>query len=191
MDITALALFAADTTKTTPGVPGIGALLAWWICDRNKRNPIGGWLQYFYWTLYGGFLFSLVLLWMNSTSYIPEYSGDSKAYSLFLASVVPGLVLLFIQVIVGTFLLTVRTAEMLRLFRWIMGLSVAASIIGIVLDNFYNPDNIAFGVIALISDFCWWIYFIRSVRVKHVFQFDDWDIAVQSIYPPKQGAALS
>jgi hypothetical protein len=183
--IPTIASYLAETTKT-PGTPGLaGPLIAWWICNSNKRSPIGGWLQYFYWTLYGGFLISLALLAMNSNSYIPESSGSTQNYLLFLSSAVPTVVLLFVQVIVGTFLLCVRTPEMLKLFRWTLGLSCVAAATGVVIDYFYNPVNMAFGSLTLISDFCWLLYFLRSVRVKHIFLHDDWGVAVLSMYPPK------
>ncbi len=187
--IPTIAAYLAETTKS-PGTPGIlGPLIAWWICNSNKRNPIGGWLQYFYWTLYGGFLISLLFLAMNSSSYFPEYSGSARDYVLFLASSVPSTVMLFVQVIVGTFLLCIRTAEMLKLLKWTLGLSTVVAVTGIVLDYFYNPVNIAFGSLTLVSEFCWLLYFNRSVRVKHVFEQNNWEVAVLRIYPLKPSAS--
>lgn len=186
--VSTLVCYAADTARN-PGGAGLGALIAWWICARNKRNPIGGWLMYFYWSLYGGFLISLLLLAVNVNSYIPEYSGNTRNYLLFLLSAGPTVVLMFIQVIVGTFLLSARTPEVLRLLRWTLGVSAAAAAIGIAIDVFYNPENIGFGALALISDFCWFLYFLRSTRVKHVFELQDWAVAVSTIYPLKAPAS--
>jgi len=187
--IPTIAMILTESSKS-PTFPGIGGLLAWWVCDRNKRNPIGGWLQYFYWNLYGGALVSLAFIAMQTNSYIPEYVGDTKVYLLFLCSVAPGVVMLFIQVVAGTFLLMVRTPEMLRLFKWLIGTSAIVGFIGIGLDTLYNPDNIPLAAIGLVADCLWLLYFFRSKRVKHVFQANDWEAAVVNIYPPKADATV-
>lgn len=174
---------ATSGTQTTPALPG--GIIAWIICSRAKRNPIGGWLMFYYWQLYSGVLLAILFFWGNIQSYVPENFESGSKYPLFLASVVPGLFLLLIQCAVATLLLSVRTWNMLTLLRWILLASVLASVSGLIIDVSYFPDNVGMSVIALIPEALWLAYLFASRRVRHVFKLHDWDLAVNSIYPPK------
>jgi hypothetical protein len=175
-------LAAAPTSQTTPTLPG--GIIAWVICNARKRSPIGGWLLFYYWQLYSGLLLSLVFFGMNLASYIPEYSGDQTKFLLFLASAAPGLILYPAQGAVATLLLSVRTWDMLKLVRWIILGQVVAAVVGVVIDATYFPDNQILSVIMLIQEALWLAYFYRSTRVRHIFNLQDWDTAVNLIYPP-------
>ena len=88
---TPLSLLAAGTSGGSQYSPTFspGDLIAWWICNGRKRNPIGGWLLYFYWQLYAGLLMSAVFFASNIQSYIPENFESATTYWLFLLSAVP------------------------------------------------------------------------------------------------------
>ncbi len=121
---------------------------------------------------------------MNFQSYVPENFENSATFYLFLASVVPSIVIFMLQVAVGTFLVSVRTWDLLRLLRGLIIAQVIAATIGTVIDVKYFPDNVALSLMfTLIPHLLWMGYFFKSSRVRHVFQSHDWDIAVNSIYP--------
>lgn len=174
-------LAATPTSQTTPTLPG--GIIAWIICNARKKSPIGGWLLFYYWQLYSGLLVSFVFFGMNIASYIPEYSGDRTKFLLFLGSAAPGLVLYLLQGAVATLLLSVRTRDMLKLVRWIIFAQVLAAVVGVVIDATYFPDNQILSVIMLIQEALWLAYFYRSTRVRHIFNLQDWDTAVNLIYP--------
>jgi hypothetical protein len=176
-----------SATQTTPTLPG--GIIAWIICNARKRNAIGGWLLFYYWQLYSTVLISAVFFATNIQSYVPENFDSGSRYALLLCAALPGLVLLLAQTIIATISIGVQTADMLLLLRSILGAQVLAGTAEVVIDVFYFPNSQIFGVLLLVQEFLWLLYLLKSARVRHVFSFQDWDTAVQSIYPPKLAAA--
>jgi len=176
-------MLVSSGTQATPALPG--GIIAWIVCNGRKRNPIGGWLMFYYWQLFGGLLLSAVFFASTIQSYVPENFDSGTRFALFLASAAPGLILLLIQASVATLLLSVRTWNMLRLLRWTLLAQTVAAGITLILEAAYFPENQVFSVLQIIQEGLWLAYFFRSTRVRHVFNLQDWDIAVNSIYPPK------
>ncbi len=160
-----------------------GGLVAWFVCNGRKRNPIGGWLLYFYWQLYSSLLIGIVLFATNIQSYVPENFDSSTKYALFLASTVPVLLLFVMECAVATLLLSARTWDMLKLLRWTLLAGVVAGVLGAGIDATYFPDNLGLSAMSIVSDSLWLGYLFRSQRVRHVFCLHDWDVAVNSIHP--------
>jgi hypothetical protein len=178
-----LLLASSSSSSAAPTFPG--GILAWIICNGAKRNQIGGWLMFFFWQLYSGILVSALFFAMNIQSYVPENFESSDRFLLFLTSVVPMLIIYLAQLGVGTILLVARTWDLLKLLRWLVGMEIVASIIALVIDANYFPDNVGLNLLTLVPQALWLAYFFRSMRVKHVFKTHDWEIAVNSIYPVK------
>jgi hypothetical protein len=158
-----------------------GYLLACWICNGRKRNQIGGWLLYFYWQLYAGLVMSALFFAGNIQSYIPENFASGSTFALFLASTLPGLLLLVVKCVVATLLLQARSWDMLKLLRWLMLADLSADVLAAAIDGAYFPDNVALTFLSLVSDLIWLIYLFRSIRVRHVFLTHDWETAVDSL----------
>jgi hypothetical protein len=179
-------ILASSSTSTSPvpALPG-GAIVAWAVCNGTKRNQIGGWLLLYYWQLFSGLLMAIVLFSLNIQSYVPENFDANGRYLLFLASAGPGLILLLVEVAVGTMLLSVRTWDLLKLLRWVIAAQIIAALVSTAIDVAYFPDNVGLNFLIIIPECIWLAYLFRSVRVKHVFQTHDWDIAVNSIHPRK------
>jgi hypothetical protein len=182
-DALLLAILASGGNQSTPMLPG--GIVAWIVCNGRKRNPIGGWLLFYYWQLWSGLLLSAVFFAINIQSYVPDNFDSGKQFGIFIVSTVPGLVLLLAQLVVGTMLLSFRTPDMLRLQRWTLVAQVVATVAGLAIDGKYYPDNIAFSALALIQETLWMFYFFKSTRIRHVFDSQDWETAVHSIYPLK------
>src|SRR5712692_8120634 len=108
-----LAAASSSGSQYTPTYPG-GIIVAWLICNGAKRNPIGGWLMFFYWQLYSGLLLTAVFFSINIQSYVPENFDSSEKFLLFFLSIVPVLILYLAQLAVGTILLSVRTWDLLK-----------------------------------------------------------------------------
>ena len=176
-------MLVSSGTQATPALPG--GIIAWIVCNGRKRSPIGGWLMFYYWQLFGGLLLSAVFFASTIQSYVPENFDSGTRFALFLASAAPGLILLLIQASVATLLLSVRTWNMLRLLRWTLLAQTVAAGIALILDAAYFPENQVFSILQIFQEGLWLAYFFRSTRVRHVFNLQDWDIAVNSIYPPK------
>ena len=182
-DVVVLAWVASGGNQSTPMLPG--GIIAWIICNGRKRNPIGGWLLFYYWQLWSGLLITAAFFATNIQSYVPENFDTGLLFGRFLASTVPVLLLLLVQLVVATMLLSFRTPDMLRLLRWTLVAQAVAVAMGAAIDAKYYPDNIVFSVLALIQETLWMLYFFKSTRVRHVFDSQDWDIAVHAIYPLK------
>jgi hypothetical protein len=177
----ALLLTSSSSSPAAPTLPG--GVIAWIVCYRARRSPIGGWLLFFYWQLYGGLLMTAVFFAINIQSYVPENFDSGEKCALFLLSVVPSLILYLAQIAVGTILLSVRTWDILKLLRWLTAARVFAGVVSMVIDANYFPDNTALNLLTVIPASLWLAYLFRSVRVRHVFKTQDWDIAVNTIYP--------
>lgn len=180
-------LFQAASSGGTPYRPTLpfGILVAWLVCNGRKRNPIGGWLLFYYWQLYGGLLASAAFFALNIQSYVPENFDNITRFGLFLASAVPTLVLFVFQCAVATLLLSTHTWDLLKLLRWVMMAEIGAAVLGAAIDTKYFPENLVFSFLTIVPALLWLAYFFRSARVRHVFCLHDWDVAVDSIYPPK------
>jgi hypothetical protein len=178
----------ADTAKTGSQYSPTfapGGIVAWLVCNAQKRNPIGGWLLYFYWQLYSGLIITGVFFAINIQSYVPENFDSSTKFGMFLASAVPGIVLYVAKCAIATLLLSARTWDMLKLLRWIMAAELVADVLATVIDANYFPDNLPLNFLTIIPGLVWLAYMFRSVRVRHVFYLHDWDTAVNTIHPIK------
>ena len=178
-----IASSAATGSQTTPALPG--SIVAWIVCNARKRNPIGGWLLFFYWQLYGGLLMAAVFFTINIQSYVPENFDSHTRFAMFLLSAVPGLLLLSIQAVVATIALGVQTRDMLALLRGVLVAETIAACVALVIDITYFPDNAVFSILTLIQSSLWLAYMLKSARVRHVFSQGDWEVAVSTIYPLK------
>lgn len=178
-----MVLVAASNQPYVPTFPG--GIIAWIVCNARKRQEYGGWLLYFYWQLYSGVIMTTVFFCINFQSYVPENFGDERSrYYWFLLSTVPTLVIFALQVAVATVLISVRTWDLLRLLRGLIGAQVVAAFVALVIDAKLFPENIALNMMFTLFPYsCWLAYFHASKRVKHVFQMHDWDTAVETIHP--------
>ena len=176
-------LFVAGSSNSnyTPGVPG--GIIAWIVCYKSRRSPIGGWLMFYYWQLYGGILLTTIFFVAAFQSYVPESFDDAGLYHLFLLSVLPVLLLYAIQIVVSTMLLSVRSWELLKLLRWVLVAQLVAGLLATIIDSQKFPDSLFFDFYDAIGPVIWSLYLFRSKRVKHVFCTCDWDVAVKDLYP--------
>jgi hypothetical protein len=181
-----LLLFATSSNQYTPTLPG--GIIAWAICNGRKKQEIGGWLLYYYWQLYSSVVLSAIFFAIAIQSYVPENFDDNKQYLLFLASTVPLLVVYALQVAVATFLISVRTWDLLCLLRWLIVAEVAVACVATAIDTKFFPDNVFLNVFTLVPAICWVAYFFKSQRIMHVFKSHDWDKAVTIIYPSQTPA---
>jgi hypothetical protein len=176
-------LLAAASNQYTPSFPG--GIVAWIVCNSRKRQEYGGWLLFFYWQLYSGVIMTVIFFCINFQSYVPENFGrHPERYYWFLASALPSLVILALQVAVATTLISVRTWDLLRLLRGLVVAQAVEAIVSVIIDTKFFPDNLRLDFIFTLIPFgCWSAYFFASNRVEHVFRLHDWDRYVETLYP--------
>jgi hypothetical protein len=179
----ALLLVASSSSNNyTPGFPG-GGIIAWIVCYKSRRSPIGGWLMLYYWQLYGGILLTVITFMAAFQSYVPESFADAGLYHLFLLSALPILLIFAVQVVVSTMLLSVRSWGLLKLLRWVLLAQLVACSVAVAIDVTKFPDALFFDIWDAVGPAIWSLYLLRSERVKHVFRTCDWDEAVGKFYP--------
>ena len=190
-ELNLLGFFVASgqSTNYTPTFPG--GIIAWIVCNANKRKAIGGWLLFYYWGLYSGIALTILLFFAGFQNYVPEAFDDPARYHLFLLSIVPIFAVLAAQLVVGTIALSVRIWDVVRVLRWIQILGIFIAAASIAIDSKSFPDSLTFDFLDIVSFSVWALYFYKSKRVKHVFKEHDWDQAVNVWYPPKPSPALT
>jgi hypothetical protein len=179
-NVSAAFLFVTDQQNPAPVLP-VGWLVMWWICARRKKDPIGGWLAYYYYQLFVGIIFSVILVAVvNIHSYVPEnFSGERQKYLLFLLSALPAILLAVFEAAVASFLLVLKTWDLVELLRKVLIAQAVAQGIGLVVDATYFPENVPLSLLAFVPSVLWVGYFFRSARVRHVFKTHDWQAAGQ------------
>lgn len=161
-------------TSSAP-VPGLGGLIVWYICAKRKAQEIGGWLLYFYIQLYVGVIITLLIGLASFENYLPSTWVENRSlYPLFLLSVVPGLLILPIQLVAAERLRRSRDARWVRILRTVLWVELAAAALGAVIDSAEFPDNLASDVLAVVWPSIWLPYFYISKRVRKVFVTKDW-----------------
>ena len=176
-------IVGSSNSSYTPSFPG-GGILAWLVCYSKRKQAIGGFLMFYYWSLFGGIVVTLLLFGVNFQSYVPESFGDTKLYHLFLVSVVPLLIVYFMQVIVASVMLRVRSWDMLKLLRGLLLAELACALVGVAIDAVHFQANVPLDAYTIICSLVWVVYFFISKRVMHVFGSNDWETAVDAFYPP-------
>jgi S1-C subfamily serine protease len=164
---------AAAQTKTNPGPPGV--IVVGIICYLARKQPIGGWLLYYYISLYSGLALSFVLLAATIQNYSPERWQSTELYALAIESTALPQLALILQAVIATILLKRREWKWLKLLRAVLIGSVICTGITIVFGFvFFSPDQTVFDWFALIWLVIWLGYFFTSQRVKRVFLSKDW-----------------
>ena len=104
--------------KTNPGPPGVIVVAI--ICYLARKGPIGGWLLYYYISLYAGVAVSLLLLATTLQNYSPERWQSTELYALAIASTTLDQLILITQAVVATILLKWREWKWLKVLRAIL-----------------------------------------------------------------------
>jgi S1-C subfamily serine protease len=173
---------AAAQTKTNPGPAA--ALVVAILCYAVRKQPIGGWLLYYYISLYTSLAVSLLLLATTLQNYSPARWQSTELYALAIATTALGQLPLLAQAVVATILLKGREWAWLKLLRAILIAGVICIGLSIVLDSvFFRGDQTVLDWFALVWTVIWLAYFFGSKRVKRVFLSRDWgvDLSPRSI----------
>jgi hypothetical protein len=158
-------------TKTNPAA-GAAVVIAI-ICYSARKKPIGGWLLYYYISLYAGLAFSLLLLATTLQNYSPARWQSTELYALAIASTTLGQLILIMQPVVATILLKCREWKWLRLLRTILIGGVIWSAISVVLDSaFFSQGLAALDCLTFVWLVIWLAYFfqIRASETRFSFQ---------------------
>ncbi|GBE06009.1 hypothetical protein BMS3Abin10_01651 [bacterium BMS3Abin10] len=158
-----------------------GGLLIWLICFWKRKNPIGGWLLYYFITLFVGFFISIALTLApdNLSNFNPMLWDDKIMYFFFIVTTVPSDALLLAQIVLTYYLLSSvrRDWKHILILRNILLAEIILSLVSIPIDMNYWPDtgSAFFSGYALVVSSIWYFYFKKSVRVEYVFKHKNWN----------------
>jgi hypothetical protein len=180
------ALYVATNSDFIPAFP-VG-IIACIVCNMRKRSEFGGWLLFFYWQLYSGAVLTIFLFLGNFQAYVPEnFATHASKHHWLMITAVSTIVILALQIAVGTMLIVVRSWDMLQFLRILLAAQIVAMLAALIVDANYFPNYVPYRVGGLISEGIWMAYFFTSDRVRHVFKVHDWETAVETIHPtPKE-----
>lgn len=166
-----------NTSTSKIGGPIAGAVIAWAICYRARKKPIGGWLLYYYLQLYIGFIFIALMTLVSIENYTPANWDDSSLYTLYLISTIPVDIGHFAEVVIASLLLTAKFRNKITVnwLRGVFGYLFVFSLLGLLIDFSHWPESITYEFIGLAWPIVWFFYFTKSRRVGLVFKMQKWD----------------
>ena len=170
---------AADSAKSTSSPAGGLGLLAWIACYYTRKKDIGGWLLYYFITLYIGILFQLANH-PEGSQFIPQSWDSMFHYLPFILTTVPVYFLTAAQFILSLLMWSSlrRKWKHIELLQRVLILQFGFSLLSIAVAWSLWPQAIVYEVIHAPYSAVWFIYFTKSLRVELVFRPDrswDWD----------------
>ncbi len=175
-------ILAAESTQTAKPPAAIG--VTFWlllICYWNRKKPIGGWLLYYFITLFVGSIMSIILIFFTLTlsNFNPMNWENKSRYFLYIITTVPGYVFLLSQILLSYYLLSEirRDWKHIQILRKILLADFIFSVFYIPIEITYwslTGSTILNGFSAMVS-LIWYFYFKKSIRVKCVFKDKAWN----------------
>ena len=141
------------------------------ICVNRRTREIGGWLLYYYIQLYVAVVFILISTVLTVHDYLPPaWAAQPGLYPWFLLSIVPGRLVLLVQLVFAEMLRLSRDYRHVHALRLVLWADFAAAIIAIAIDVSFFKHKLILDILALIWPFIWLPYFYVSKRVVRVFR---------------------
>jgi hypothetical protein len=169
----------ADTGSQSSPASGTGCIgiIVLYFCYKRKEQEIGGALLYYYIQLYLGTLLTAVMFLRSLESYHPgSWSAAPHLYPWFLASALPGVLVMPAQLFVAERLRLSRNDRFLQWLRAVLWAGLAAALTGGAIDAVHFREYLIFDFIGLVWPCIWLPYFYRSTRVRRVFTTKDWHV---------------
>ena len=174
---------ASDSSLGVTALSSPLSIVAWIIAYVRKREEIGGWLLYYFWSLYLGAALSLTFFAITFHDNVPEFWESPSRYHWHLAALVPVLVIFALQLAVATMLVSVRTPDMFRLFRWLQVGHLLFSVLAVIIETKFFPQKAPSGFVAAGAQTIWTAYLFMSRRVRSVFLTQNWQQTSSAWYP--------
>lgn len=165
-----LLAYASSNSTGRPSAAYGGLLIAILIVYFTRKRAIGGWLLYYYISLYFGSLIETVFTFWMVDNFNPNLWEDETLYLFFLLSTIPSYIFSLLQLIFATKLLfkSKRNTKNVNQLRYILLFSAMVGIINLIIDKYCFPDAMVQDSLALIFAAIWTLYFFTSYRVKYV-----------------------
>src|SRR5215472_15241991 len=110
-------LAASATQPAANSLPGAGGIIPAIVCYARRGKPIGGWLLYFFWSVFGGTALTAIFLAIGTKNYLPaSWNGQHRLYALFLGSTLQGSVAEICRLSAAIAVIGTRNCE------WVLGI---------------------------------------------------------------------
>ncbi len=185
-----LALAQASTDESVQSGNVLGRLffqLFWvWFLLRSRKQPIGGWLLYYYIGLYIWTPIDLILsLGAYQDSLPSAWPGESIHYGLYLITIWPTEILSVGELWIAHRLRKTLSWRYVPILRKLMAIKVAVGCAALAIDGAVWPDFVFYDIISLVPVVIWLAYFHRSQRVWSVFHEGVWPPGMYSVSKPR------
>lgn len=151
--------------------PLVGLFVALGIAYVTRRRAIGGWLFYFYMTMFISMAVSILLVF-PSLATLFEDGWDAFYWWMAVLEFIPWLIATLLTWLFGIRLLfkKYRSANNLKAMRYAMVSVLLFSIVRVVITFrvFPNDPSLVQNIIGLISSTIWCFYWLFSKRVMYV-----------------------
>ena len=144
----------------------------------SRKQPIGGWLIYFYYWIAAVLYISLQDIVLHPSAFNLNNSGIANQGAFFLA-VFPRLFAYLGVAVTAAMLLMKKEWIWVERLRIAILAGVLVAGISVLLDVRFFPNSIRSHVARWVGLCLWLFYFHVSKRVRHVFQTKDWAAARQ------------
>jgi hypothetical protein len=151
---------STSTSSQTAYVP-MGLFVLWRICNSQKHKAIGGWLLFYYITLFLGSLFTLSsIATFAVTLNIANRNGAIMQYVLYIISAIPVIILLIMELIFASMLLSnwiakdakkSRNLKIYKALKITLATSLAFGFIALIIDSLFFPGNIILDIFPIIG----------------------------------------
>lgn len=162
-------LVAQQAAPPASSLAWLGAVVAAF----RRKQPIGGWLFFFFWQVVAGC--AVTVAYTDWSRFTPRTWGDQTQYLVFVLATAPKVATLITLAALGVMLM--RTYD----WRWVLVIKYTLIIfaifggISVAADLRFFPSRVAADVGLLIFPVAFAIYFNVSVRVRGVFRDRMWN----------------
>lgn len=156
---------------------GYGAFwFAFLIIYLTRKRAIGGWLLYYYFTLFANLFLLILIFGISFENFQPSGWDDRALYGLFIISVIPVYFLKGVEALIAFLLLAkrYRLQKFVNYLRYSLITQALVNGLTLLIDYNYFPDNVPMTVMGGFFAIIWYFYFSTSRRVLFVLSQKDW-----------------
>lgn len=175
--------------QPTSGGFGFIIIILLIICYTRRKREIGGWYLYFLIQL---FLAIAISIPTTIYSLITNNPGDfinAGYYLLFLLTLLPSMILLIAQGVIAITMISKkgRDWKLVKLLIKVLWADLMISILNLLIDIAYWPESSPLDILAIIWPVIWLPYFIRSKRIRQIYETKTWGLEMPGQHSQKTG----
>lgn len=149
------------------------------ICYFRRKEPIGGWLLFYFFTVFNGAFQSIpTVIYGFSGGWFPSSFDSTKDYLIFIFTAIPTNICILIEIVLCVLLMvqSTRSLKYVKLLKVVLLIDLVVSAISLPIEITGNNNSEALvSFMHLLLSSIWFLYFKKSLRVKMIFDGNSWD----------------